>query len=302
MYLTFRNIRNLVRLRSLLLNVPDEAFDMGYVKRFADNVPKEISEKIDSVCHTAACGVGWGSVFFADQLQNPKTWMEVTNQLFLPETPLLQHEAAWYFLFDGYWRGVDNTVEGLRNRIAYYVEHLAPPPLSDYEGWEGIGCYADWTALNKVEPPLISLTTDQIENLIILHDKLLEVPDEQFNMRWYKQNDSGQSTYFRDSCFTAACGVGWASIFLKERGDVSSSGRTCNLLGASENGNCPIYWFLFHSAWTACDNTRFGLRRRIKYLIENRSLPRMNNSAWKCWKQFLENNPYCIQSTSAYIR
>lgn len=114
-----------------------------------------------------------------------------------------------------------------------------------------------------------------IENLRKLSTFLKTVPQEKFDMEWFRIDGEGSCNFIsRHNCGTSGCALGWAPLVpgLEDvREDYYSTLNTpavlkfyryCKRVFNLDNNN-EIWLYLFSDSWTNFDNTPIGAANRI---------------------------------------
>ena len=114
------------------------------------------------------------------------------------------------------------------------------------------------------------------KNLLLLADFLDKLPQELFNMKYYRLNENGERVefYSKNDCGTIGCALGWAAAsgipeleiehFPKKGTRLSWLMYSEAVFGfISEN----TFDYLFSEYWTEVDNSPSGAAKRIRQVV-----------------------------------
>lgn len=125
------------------------------------------------------------------------------------------------------------------------------------------------------------------ENLLKLAGKLDTIPEENFDMDWYR-NVGFKSI---NDCGTVGCALGWAPFvdglepIESEYGLRDLDWRTYSERITGFSTESDEWYWCFSDEWQYVDNTPKGAAKRIRYLV-NYGLPKN----WE--KQMFKREPY----------
>ena len=140
------------------------------------------------------------------------------------------------------------------------------------------------------------LTEEHKKNLLLLADGLEGIPQEFFDMGWYRSE--GEITKNLTDCGTVGCALGWGPFI---KGIAPKEEHYGNYVGLyferytkmfMSSTYSPAWQWCFASRWRHTDNTATGAALRIRELVNN-GLPitwwdQMNDSKIYMFAEALE--------------
>lgn len=156
-----KNLRKLAKyLDEVVSKQPRHTFNMDrYSNSMFSMVPVNLSYKntVDYVCGTVACAVGHAPKLFRikdsdwDKYWNEKhgfNWYRFQHRLFGVSSSSITTELSavtihevWAWLFDSYWKNIDNTPQGAAARIRYFTKFGLPITFKDQLEGNAPLCY-----------------------------------------------------------------------------------------------------------------------------------------------------------------